>query len=65
MVATEAKYHRPCLLKLYNKYRDFKWRKFVDDYQNDFAQGMCCIGCITLGSHEIPFYGQFNLEKNL
>ena len=43
MVATEAKYHPPCLLKLYNK----RW-KFVDDYQDDFAQGMCCIGSRTL-----------------
>ena len=28
MVVTEAKYHRSCLIDLYNKYRDFKRCKF-------------------------------------
>ena len=39
MVATEAKYHRSCLIDLYNKYRDFKRRKFTDEYQDEFAKG--------------------------
>ena len=38
MVAAEAEYHQICLVKLYNKYRDFKRRKFVDEYQDEFAQ---------------------------
>ena len=40
MVATEAKYHRPCLVKLYDKYRDIKRQKLFDEYQDEFAQGM-------------------------
>ena len=60
------------LVKLYNKYRDFKRWKFVDDYQDEFAQGMCTLmyllpdpPSLTLGSQKTHFYGQFNPEKNL
>ena len=40
MAAAEAKYHRPCPVKLYHKYRDFKRHMFVNEYQYEFAQGM-------------------------
>ena len=40
MVNTDAKYCRPCLVKLNNKYRDFKRRKLDSEYQGEFAQGM-------------------------
>ena len=58
MVATETKYHRPCLVKLYSKHRDFKRQKFVD-CQDEFVQGMCTSLYLfpdppnfTLGSHK-------------
>ena len=40
MVATEAKYHRTCLLKLYNKYRDFNKEKFESHYKEEFVLGL-------------------------
>lgn len=41
MVATEAKYDQPSPVKLYNKYRDCKRQKFVNELPRyKFAQGI-------------------------
>ena len=53
MAATEAKYHQPCLGKLYNKYRDFRRQKFIDEYQCEFAQGMYTLLFLLLGGRGI------------
>ena len=40
MVATEAKYHRQCLLKLYNNYRNFNKDKYTNKYEEEFVVGL-------------------------
>ena len=47
----EAKYHQLCLVKLYSKYRDFKRRKFVDEYQDEFAQSMYTLLFLLSGGY--------------
>ena len=40
MVATEAKYHRNCSLKLYNNYRNLNKEKFTNQYKEEFIVGL-------------------------
>ena len=39
MVATEAKYHSKCLVKLYNRYRNHNEKKSADTAKIEFIQG--------------------------